>query len=238
MKAHYPIEFAVANLNHAKTDASAIKILRDMAENEQIDYIPVDADESEIKWCAWNGKLLGGLTNIHGIGVKKAQEILKNRKEGKAPSPGTIKKLMNPVTPFDILYPCEHHYGDYYNNHFDYGMDLPPSKLVTVKEAGSHTFLGRIFTKDLRDLNEYNEVVKRGGKVYEKNSKDLRLVVEDDTGQMLCKINRFAFDDMGAVELYEQLQENKSYVLIKGDMKEGWRMINIKAIYNLGIPAE
>jgi len=50
IKAYYPLEFTVANLNNSRDFSSAIKVLRDAVTNEGMKYLPVDPDESTENW--------------------------------------------------------------------------------------------------------------------------------------------------------------------------------------------
>lgn len=230
MKAHYPLEFAVATLNHSKSEKTSIKILRDFVENDGIEYIAFDPDESMENWTIQDGKLLGGLVNIKGIAEKKAKDIVARRRMGTL-TPAMAKFLFYPKTEFDILYPCKHYFGELYDNPGKFGIKNPPQKIVEIEqEEGSYLFIGQIFSKDLRDLNEYNEVVKRGGQILESDNLFLRLVIEDDTAQILTRINRFNFNKMNGQELYETLVEGETWVIVKGTMSQGWRIIDIKNI--------
>lgn len=234
MKRHHPISFAAANLNHSKSDSSSIKFLRDITENDGIEYIPVDPDLSDVKWTVADGKLLGGLTNIHGIGDSKAKDIICKRKRGDALTPAIIKKLWEPETPFDTLYPCWDKFHDYYVNYEDYGLESSPAFINDVRDVGKYVVIGQVITKDLRDLNEYNEVAKRNGKILEDKNKFLKLVIEDDTGQIFTKINRFQFDKMEGSKLNEEIVEGKSWVILKGSIRDkAWRILNIEAIHIL-----
>jgi len=123
MKAYHPLEFSVAILNNSKDDASSIKFLRDVTEQDGIEYCPVDPDKSMAKWTIKDGKLLGGLTNIPGIADKKANEIIKKRKEGTLPTMGMVSKLLNPKTIFDTLYPCQDMWGEYYTDPMKFGIE-------------------------------------------------------------------------------------------------------------------
>jgi DNA polymerase III alpha subunit len=234
MKKHHPLEFAAANLNNSKSDSSSIKLLRDITENDGIEYIAVDPDLSDVKWSIADGKLVGGLTNIHGIGDSKAKDIISKRNSGAALTPAIIKKLMDSETPFDTLYPCWDKFHDYYNNYEDYGLTNKPVFINDVSEVGEYVVIGQVITKDLRDLNEYNEVAKRGGKVLEDKNKFLKLVIEDDTGQIFTKINRFQFDNMEGSKINEEIVEGKSWVIIRGSIRDkAWRILNIEAIHIL-----
>ncbi len=230
MKAHYPVEFVVANLNHSKNELSAVKILRDALENDGIEHIAVDPDESTLKWRVYNGKVLGGLMNIPGIGKVKANAILKARKgEGKY-TPSMMKVLLNPKTPFDILYPARHFWGRIYDYPESFGLNSGIQEIINVNEKGTYQIIGLVTNKDLLDLNEYNKIAKRGGKVIEGQTQYLKLNVEDDTDAISCTIGRYQFIPLGGQHLSDTIITNKSWVLIKGKISGDWRAINVDAI--------
>jgi DNA polymerase III alpha subunit len=234
MKHHYPLEFYVANLRHSKNLDSAIKLLRDAEQNEGIGYLPVDADESEIDWSVKNGKLCGGIKNIRGIGDKKAQFVLSTRNLGGSYPPAIVKALIDPVTDFDTLYPCRDLWGGFFKEPHKYGLQIRPHYIDEIGEEGGHfTIIGKVITKDLRDLNEYNEIMKRGGEVLQSNSKFLKLIIQDDTDQIFCKVSRYKFDSLDGQSLSEKLIEDKSWVIIKGEVRGGWRLIDVETIFCL-----
>lgn len=233
MKANHPLEFYVANLRHAKSNDAIVKLLRDALENEGIDYVPVDPDESDITWTVKNGKLVGGLSGIIGIGDKKAKEIIDAREGRKKWTRAIVNKLLNPVTEYDTLYPCRDLWGDIYTNPRDYELAYPPSYIKDVKGPGKFVVIGKIIKKDLRDLNEYNELMKRGGVVYHKDNKALKLVVEDDTGQIHCSIGRKSFDRLNGSDLADSLIVDESWVIIRGTVNSGWNVILIEQIFDL-----
>jgi len=235
MKAHHPLEFTAANLKHAKDKNSAIRILRDAVENEGIEYIPVDSDLSEVDWCVKEGKLIGGLTNIYGIAEAKAKEIIRMRKSETKYTPAIVKKLLNPVTDFDTIYPCEDRYGYFYKNPTRAGLSSPVSYIKEIEDYADceFIFLGKIIQKEFKDLNEYGELQRRNGKVHSSNSVLLKLVLEDDTGQINCRINRFDFNKLNGHYWKENLIVDESYVLIKGKIKAGIRIIHISGIYDI-----
>jgi len=233
MKAHHPMEFAIANLNNARDTDSAIKLLRDLVVNEGFEYDPVDADLSEMEWSIQDGRLVGGLMNIDGIGEAKAKQIMNARKSRKVLPPGLFKKLMYPVTPFDILFPTQHYWGKFYNDPITYGLSEAPSEIKAIDQPGLYTVIGKLIMRDLRDLNDYNEVVKRNGVVYDENSVYLRLLIEDDTDQILCVINRYVFEEMEGQRIVETSKEGETWFLIKGRMRGDWRKLEIDQILNL-----
>ena len=233
MKANYPLEFAVATLNNSATPENAIKFLRDLVVNEGYEYVPVDPDTSQINWSVQDGKLVGGLINIEGIGESKAKDILRIREGKKKMTPGLMKKLMNPITKFDIIFPTQHYWGQLYDDPRSYGLVNPPDHIADIDQPGIYTIVGRLTMRDLRDLNDYNEVMKRGGKVYEYNTHYLRLMLEDDTGQILTVISRWDFDEMEGQHIAETAIEGETWFLVKGKKKGDWHKLDIISIFNL-----
>jgi len=200
MKAHYPLEFVVACLNNEKDEESSIKILRDATTHDGIEYCPLDPDLSDINWSVANGKVLGGLMNLHGIGIAKARKIKKMRTGEEKWTPAIVNKLANPVTPFDILYPCDHFWGDIYRRPHLYGLSHPPSLIQDViGSKGEHfCFIGKLKNKNVRDMNEYVNVQKRGGKLVDGPALELALKLEDDTDSIMAEIGRFEFKNVVA----------------------------------------
>ena len=231
-KAHHPLEFAAANMNNAKDDESALRLLRDMTENDGIEYVAIDPDESVVDWSIAKGKLIGGLTSIKGIGVKKAQDIIRKRKEGAGYTPAIVKALMNPVTIFSVLFPCRERWGYLYSNPREYGLLYPPS-LISEVENGDCNIIGKVISRDLRDRNDYQSIQKRGGKRVDKNQFYLKFYIEDDTDSIMCMISPQDFNRMNSQHLAETLKEGETWVMIKGSIKSDWRMVTVKEILNL-----
>ena len=229
-KAHYPLEFAAANLNNAKDDETAVKILRDFVVNDGIDYTPIDPDVSDINWTIHDGKLLGGLTNLPGIGIKKAQEIRKKRNEGIPMTPAIARKLMDPETPFDILFPTQHYFGKFYDNPREYGLAEAPTLIKDIHEPGEYLLIGCVQERDLRDRNDVQSVIKRGGEKVEENQFYLNLYIEDDTDSIKCMIPPFKFDEMNGNTISENSIPGETWYLIKGTVRDQWRSISIEAI--------
>jgi len=231
-KAHHPLEFAAANLNHSKDDETAVKILRDFVVNDDIEYTALDPDLSDITWSIHDGKLLGGLTSMYGIGIEKAQGIIKTRKEGGTFTPAIAKKLMNPVTPFDILFPTEYYFGKLYSEPNKFGLIRPPSKIVDVNEPGDYNVIGIVTERDLRDRNDVQSVMKRGSKVDE-NQFYLNIYIEDDTDSIKCTIPPYLFDEMNGQAIAEKSIPGETWYMIKGKVRDQWRSISIEKIINL-----
>ena len=229
-KAYHPLEFAAANMNNSKDDDTSIKILRDFVINDGIEYIPVDPDVSNVKWSIYDGKLIGGLTNIDGIGEKKAQDIIKRRSTGRNFTPAILKKMMDPKTPFDILFPTQHHFGHYFTDPVSQGLYEKPHLIKDVNDQGNYIVIGKVKNKDLIFRNSPQLILKRQGKVLEDNLYYLKLIIEDDTSDIMCQIAPFRFDELNGQHFAESLAIDKSWVIIKGSIQGGYRMLSIEAI--------
>jgi DNA polymerase III alpha subunit len=227
-KANHPLEFAIANLNHITSDEEGVKLLRDFVENEGFKYIPVDADESQVYWSVYEGKLLGGLTNIDGIGEAKAKKIIADRNSGKAPTPSIMKKLINPVTLYDDLFPCRTKFSHFYNDPISCGLKTKLNFIREVTGRGEYIIIGKIITRDIRDRNDYQSLVRREGKRVEGNSLYLRFIIEDDTDSVICLISHKNFNKMAGAE-WAEIPEG-TFVLINGNIKSDWRTIDITQI--------
>lgn len=232
-KANFPMEFAVASLNHASSNESAIKLLRDLVKNEGMEYVPVDPDKSDLNWTCQDGILVGGLTNIKGIGVSKARKIISARKKGGSSlTPSLYKAMMNPKTEFDIIFPARHYWGFLYDSPGKYGIDREVSLVKDVSGKGQFVLLGCLVDRNVRDLNEHVFLSKRDGQLIEEDNLYLNFRLEDDTDSILCKISRFRFEAMGR-KIAESGRIGKDWYLVKGEIKSDWRRVDVYQIVNL-----
>lgn len=104
LKAHFPLEFAAASLTLANNADKQMEFLRELS-LEGVTYVPVDPANSTDKWRVVGGKLIGPLQNIIGLGPKKVKEVLSARARGEPLSESLQKKLQNPQTALDKLFP-------------------------------------------------------------------------------------------------------------------------------------
>jgi len=231
-KANYPLEFATASLNNASDVNNAVKLLRDLIKNEGIEYVAVDADLSEMKWSAKEGKLIGGLTNIKGIGDAKAKQIIKARQGKGALTPSLYKALMNPVTDFDILFPGKHYWGFLYNDPISHGLDTKPTTIDRIDGRGEYVFIGKLVDRNMRDLNEHVFLSKRGGEIITEHNLYLNFKLEDDTDMISCKIDRYKYQSIGK-DIAETGRVDKDWYLVRGKITSDWRRVDIHEIVNL-----
>jgi len=227
MKANFPLEFAAATLRNSKDTEQVIQIIRDLVK-EGYSYKTVDPDKSGKNWAAVDGALVGGLTNVKGIGVKLAEDIIKRRAAGVALTLRQKALLDHPVTPYDNIFEARQKYGHIYDNFEQNDLNSEPVEISSINdhEDGVHLFLGKIVAKNLRDLNEAIAVQKRGGRVFEKHTEQLNLDVADDTGKIKCSIGRFDFARLGK-QIVEEGKIGDWYIW-KGHVRKGFLQVQIK----------
>jgi len=226
LKAHYPLEFSAACLRNAKDNDQAIQILRDLVK-EGFEYVPIDPENSDLNWKVVGNKLVGGLTNIKGVGPAKARDIIQRREAGKGFTPGQIKILTSPVTPFDDIFEGERRFGDVYKDPEKYNiLSGVVSRISEIREAGEYVFIGKLQVKNQRDLNEHDAVSKRGGRRINRNNLFLNMTLEDDTGSIIARINRWDYAKIGK-PIVEKAAVGDWFIW-KGTMRDdGWQVVNI-----------
>ena len=82
-------------------------------------------------------------------------------------------------------------------------------------------FIGRLIYKNLRDANEEINVKKRGGKVLSPPTTYLDFRIQDDTEQLLVRINRFQYEKMGK-DLFNEVPIG-AVLLIRAKLIPGYR---------------
>ncbi len=232
LKAKFPLEFAAATLRNAKDDEQTIHLLREI-KAEGYEYRAFDKDLSEERWAVRKGMLIGGLTNVKGIGAVKARSIIQKRREGKALSPSELALLENGKTPFDDIHETETLWGHIRKEPQKHGIVSP---LLTAKEIGdkrdvTFAFIGKLQTKNIRDLNETIFLQKRNGVRLDKKTKYLNLTFQDDTDIINAGISRWDFERIGK-DIYENGKIGDWY-LMRGKCPPNFRRIQIEKIRKL-----
>lgn len=233
-KAHYPIEFLIANLNSGQDVANKKRLIREMKNNYEFEIVPVDKKSSGEEWKQVGDRIVGPLTNIDGIGLKNATVIIRKRDSGEPLAKGIQEKMNNLKTSFDILYPCEHYWGKMFANPGRYGLYDSPTRIEEIKHVGQYLVIAQLMKKNIRDLNELQNVMSRGGELYEDRTKLLNITVEDDTGVIMGRIGRDDYDEIGLV-VAEEGEEEKDWYIIKGKIiGEDILFLFISEIHKLG----
>lgn len=224
LKAHYPMEFLVANLKNSKDEKSALKILRDAVENDGIKYVFFDEENSEADWAVKDDILYGGFVNLFGIGKIMAKKAVDFRNKNKQYPPGLMKKIEQKISPFKYLYPAKEIYGDFYTDPYKHQIYRQVSHICNVVDDGEYVIIGCLIRKNLRDANEACFVNKRGGKFLKGNTAWLNITIEDDTGSIMCKIKNEDYETFGR-EIAETGKENKDWYAVYGKKINGWSIL-------------
>ena len=231
LKAYHPLQFAVACLRNARDDEQIIKLLRELVK-EGYEYKPYDKNLSEYTWAVKDGKLIGGLIGLKGIGPKNAEDIIQRRNTNK---PFTTRQeiiLNNPEISYLDVFECHTRFGDYYDNPKRYNIQTGQVvEIKSIQENNEYIFIGKMKERNLRDLNEYGNLVKRGGRKIEGNNLFLNLTFEDDSDMIIATIDRFKYLRFGKLILEQS--KIGDYFLIKGEIRNNWRKIFITNIRKL-----
>lgn len=227
MKAKFPLQFAAACVRNARDDDQVIKLLREL-KREGFEYRVYDPELSEKNWTVKEGVLIGGLLNIKGVGEKMATDIISRRLVGQALTTGQKNKLANAQTPFDHVFECEERWGHIKKNPCAHGIASPLREVdsITKDDDGELCFIAKLMEKNLRDLNELSEIQKRDGRRMNGQSLFINMILEDDSGTILAKVDRHSYLKWGK-PLIEDAKIGDWFVW-KGTNRKGFRKINVK----------
>ena len=222
LKAHYPLEFAAATLQHQGSPDDQIALLREL-NDEGIGYVPVHAAMSTDRWRVVEidgvKKLVGPLTNVKGFGPKMVAGILNARARGEKISAKTTKLLADPVTGLDSLWPIRDAFNRLMPDPKARNIYTPPSTIFQVQNSqpGQTVLMLVTFAKiNPRNENEAILVAKRGYAMPDNALKDfINITAKDDTGQMFMRVSHKNFDTLGR-QIIDRGKPGKALYAVKG----------------------
>jgi DNA polymerase III alpha subunit len=241
LKCHYPLEFSVANLRTAAGTSDeaidkTITILKELV-SEGYEYKAFDKELSEVEWSVKDGILIGGLTNIKGIGKAKAQDIIKRRKAKQSYTVSQVKMLEYGKTPYDDIYATRNKLKFLYENWESFSKQKPIEIKNIESTQDEVRFICKIKDKKLRDMNEPDLVKKRNGVLIDElESKFLSLQMEGEEEIIHGKIPNFLFEKYGQEVLDEK--DKDSYYIVLGSSwiaPNGFKYITLKAIKKIDL---
>jgi DNA-directed DNA polymerase III PolC len=236
LKAHFPVEFAAASLTHEKDSDKQLKLLREVVK-EGVEYVPVDAKRSTDRWLSAEGKLIGPLTNIKGLGPKMLQEILHCRRNNMPLSKRAEKLLTQPKTPIDELDPIAKKLTVLFPDGLSSaGIVSETTPLIEAQCTGRKedmVVVAKIIDINPRDHNEVGNLAKRGGRRITGPHLFLNLVIEDDTDRLLARINRFDYERV-AKPIIDRGDAGNAIYGFKGRLLPDFRLIEITRAKYLG----
>lgn len=199
LKAHYPLEFAAANLRNTHDEDKSIELLREFS-REGYEYIPFDINLSESNWSVKDGKLYGGFMSLKGIGESKAAKYVEKRNAGKL-----TKKDYDDINVkenvFADIFPFHNRYAHLYDEPSKNGIADDVVDISSLDPPPPHrherVFLGELIHKNSRNMNEAILIKKRGGKVENHHLDYVELRLRDDTGSIGGRIGRYDFERIG-----------------------------------------
>ncbi len=232
LKANYPLEYACACLQNAKSEEQSISVLRELV-LEGYQYKTFDAEKSQLTWSVADGILIGGLTNIKGVGIKTAEEILRCRDNNEPYNVRQKNILESGLTPYDSLFETKQKWSHIFADPEKYNIVSKISNIcdITVNSIGEFVIIGKAHSLLKKNINSNENISNRGGKVLSGESEYLVFKMEDDTSEITCVIGRYDFKNFGK-EFLLSYKEN-DYFLIKGTSQEEFKTLSVKTFRKL-----
>lgn len=245
LKATYPLEFAVAHLRRAASDDHVFRLLREL-DKEGYEIIPFDINKSDANWSAKDGKIYGGFTSVKGVGDVTASRYISQRETDPTSwvqklSVAQRTKLLAPNnTPWHNLKRLHTDYAQLYDDPENYRSNVLPNgvkgPILNVEDIperkGEYCFIATLKVRNLRDLNETQDLAKRNGRIIHHNNLFLNLQMEDDSGSILCTIGRFKYPMLGK-PLMEEASDGHDFLIRGQIMQDGRRKIHIDKMVKL-----
>lgn len=221
LKAHHPLEYAAAMLNHEKDTSRQRMMLREL-EAEGINYQPVDAASSGLKWQVTDAGLVGPLTLVKGLGASTAKEYLRARERGADLPKRASKLLAEPKTPLDSLRPVERSIA---TNHPD---------LTAINIFSKPTEIDTIGTNAQRDVLLMGRLIKATPrKDDKKGGTKMTAVLEDDTGDIKIFFNPRKYEEFGT-KMLDAGRVGSTLWAVKGSVPDGGGIVFVDMVRSLG----
>lgn len=240
LKRLYPAEFAAATLSTVTDKEMTIALLRDL-EGEGIGFTPIDIVRSTDRWTVHDGRLLGPLSGIRGVGPETVKEIITAR-GGPGVEPGELSKrvqglLESPKTDYDTLWPIKTAFPRLYSDPLEaYNLRKPLVEIATLTDQEKrHNVLvvGEIVKLNERDKNDVFNLKKRNGAKWDGQSKYLSIRIADDTGEIPINISTKKFHELAPQFLKLDLKKRPVWVFY-GSIGPGFRMIHLEMAKAIG----
>jgi hypothetical protein len=239
LKHLYPLEFAAATVRREKDDNAVVRLLRELT-SEGIEYVAFDPENSGAQWNVSDGKLVGPISGIRGVGPVATKAILESRAQG-GELPARYKKFLdNPATPWDELYPISKRFREFYEHPLENGIQTQLAYVeditANIEDGTKVCVIGTVTDIALRDHNE-STAVERRGYTMSNPTLWLNLMIQDDTDNMMARVSRFKYEQFGK-HVVDRGKLNDAVYLVKGTVDHGFRKIEVERIKFLGLLSE
>jgi DNA polymerase III alpha subunit len=230
LKAYHPLEFALATLK-SSSQAKITLLLRELVK-EGYEYKAFDKNLSEVDWSIKEGKLIGGLINIKGIGETKALEIIERRSKGKPLTAGQERLLYDGETPYDSLFEFKDKFKQFYSN-WKLFLKERPCYIKDIRFSEEVRFLAKSIIVKQKDINDPYLLEKREGKRIEIGpQKFVDILFADDTDSVKCRIARENYEELGASILDDKVG---TYYIVLGKCCSSFKFVFIYGIKKITI---
>lgn len=228
MKRYHPLEYAAALLRNAKDDEQVIEMLREL-QAEGVGYIPFDPDLSSIDWDVISGNLVGGFTNLVGIGPVKARYYVTKR-DTEGLTEKDLEKLAKLKVKHDDLRPAHTLWSNIYEHPDDYNIHGRAKEFAELRDDESAVVVAQLVRLERRDENENIRVNKRG---YKKDGQTLFLdcfMVDDSMSKAVrVRLRPRMWEGYGE-PLADRAVARSDWFLIRGRWLEKFSMMIVQKI--------
>lgn len=221
LKTYHPMQFAAGTLNHESEDHRKLEILREL-DAEGIGYVAV-SKESTLKWQVIDGRLVGPLTNIKGVGYRKAQDYMTAVREGRDPTKYTSRRIETAVTPLDSLTPISDSVLKCVGDLESVGIMREPTRISELTQGPPQ-----------RDVIIVGKLESARSRADEKGGMKMTAVIRDDTGEIRIFISSRNYRQMANALMETGKGPGHSLWAIKGDTPDGGGIIFTSKIRYLG----
>lgn len=246
LKAHYPLEFGLAQLVHTKGEEHARALIQEL-ERDGMEIVPFDPARSDVNWSIRDNALIGGFTVVKGIGEKTAIKIVEARDSGDPNwmlklGDGVVAKLTNEenwawADPGRIQRKLNLLYSEpdrFITKATPVGVSGAPIRIADIKEGkGQYKIAGIVTKKMLRNSNDPERVAKRGGTQNSGPEHFLNLFLDDGTGEIGVTINRFKYDEMGKALWENPATEGRLVLLVGSCINSAGRWLMVDKIVDV-----
>lgn len=239
MKVYHPMEYAAACLRKAdgKPDSETriIEILREF-QKEGIDFVAFDPLLSAKTWAARDGKLFGGYMNLNGLGAVKATKwIMKRDTQGL--NEKDLEALAKMRVKVSELRPAHAKYSYIYDHPAEYSANGVVNEFADLKDQQSAIVVCRLISKERRDENEPQRLVRRGGERKTGETQFLNAMVVDDSisKPITLRVRAKYWRQMGR-PIAEHAQDGSEWFLARGKWLQEYTMFTVERMRCLTNP--
>ena len=203
--------------------------------------MPVDPEQSDEKWTVGERQgqsvLVGPLTNVKGIGPKSVKQIKECRARNEQLPTSVRKKLENPKTPIDSLWPVRDAFHRIMPDPGERNIFTPPTEIKDLQPAQEDyeaMVLCTVVKIDPRNENENILVQRRGYEIKDGMTESLNLQLADDTDTIFGKVSRYKHRKLGR-PIVDRGRVGKALYAMKGTVKAGtFRIFLINQVRYIG----